>query len=465
MPGSRRGQRTFLIGLMAILVGLAGVGLSARSARAEGREAEDVQGQVPRPTAKRLIENLGCVVCHTLEGHTTTVKSEAPDLSREGEKLRPDWLFTFLKKPHSLRPWLHARMPTFQLSDREALVITEYIRRNLRDQAAPAVPAGLRFSGEASKELAKAGEQLASERYFNCFSCHMVGEQKPEGPREGWAPDLALAAGRLNPDWIIRWLLDPQKIQPGTKMPSYFTDPDAGPPDILGGDENRQILALRAWLFSPGTGMNLEGYAKAKALYPDVDPGEGRRLMVELNCRGCHTIAGLPEGRKIAPVLSYAGSKFRREWLVDFLKNPHRIRPAGYILGWRSRMLDFRLSDEEAKAIADYLMSLKYPGLTQGVVKEDKTLSRLEGFQARNLFEKTEGCIGCHRVKNRRGEVVGGLSGPDLSEAGKRLQGDFIYNFIKTPRAFEPEGKMEIFGDFLPDKEARALAEYLRTLK
>ncbi|MBI2902052.1 MAG: c-type cytochrome [Candidatus Methylomirabilis oxyfera] len=451
--------------LVAILAGLIAVASPLSTAWTQERGFDERRGQSREPMGKQLIENLGCVVCHTLEGHTTAAVKEAPDLSYEGDKVRPEWLFSFLKQPHGLRPWLNARMPNFRLSDREAFAVTEYIRQALRDQKAPPLPAKMRFTGAVEKGLVKAAEQLTSNKYLDCFSCHMVGDRKPEGPRDGWAPDLSLAAGRLNPDWIVRWLLDPQKIQPGTKMPSYFTDSDSGPSDILDGDENRQILALRGWLLQSGVSLKTEGYSEAKTRYTDVNPGEGGRLVEELNCRGCHRIPGLPEARKVAPVLSYAGSKFRREWLVGFMKSPHPLRPAGYILGWRSRMPDFRLSDEEAKAIADYLMALTSPGLAQGVVREEKALSRIERFQASKLFEKTEGCIGCHRAKDRRGEVVGGLSGPDLSEVGKRLQGDFIYGFIRTPRVFEPQGKMEIFGDFLSDKDARTLAEYLSSVK
>lgn len=448
-----------------MLAGLAEVALSPGKAWTGEPESREVPGQAQEPLGKRLIEGLGCVVCHTLTGHTTTVTQEAPDLRYEGDKVRPEWLFGFLKQPHSLRPWLNGRMPTFRLSDREALAVTEYIRQTLRDRSASALPAKMHLDGAIGKELAKAGEQLASKNYFGCLSCHLVGEQRPEGAREGWAPDLAQAAGRLNADWIVRWLLDPQKIQSGTKMPSFFTGPDSGPPEILGGDEGRQILALRAWILGLGATPGAEGYAEAQARYPDLSSGEGRRIVEELNCRGCHPIPGLPEPRKVAPMLDYAGSKFRREWLVDFLKNPHTLRPAGYLLGWQSRMPDFRLSEEEARAIADYLMTLTYPGLPDGVVKEEKALSPFERFQAGKLFEKTNGCIACHQVRNRRGEVVGGRSGPDLSEAGKRLQGDFIYGFIRAPRAFEPQGKMVVFGDFLSDKDARALAEYLSTLK
>lgn len=465
MTASSSRLRIAAFPLVAILTCAAGLGVSLGQASAQEKGSNEPSGSAQEPPGKRLIEHLGCVVCHTLQRETTTVRAEAPDLTHEGDKVRPEWLFEFLKRPHSLRPWLRGRMANFQLSDREAVALTEYIRQDLRDRAAPALPEKMRLTGEAPKEIAKVGAQLASKEYFDCFSCHMVGKQKPEGPPEGWAPDLAMAAGRLNPDWIARWLRDPQKIQAGTKMPMYFSGPGSGPPNILGGDETRQLLALRAWLLDFGRASESAPYEKAKAAYRDASPEEGRRLAEELNCGGCHRIPGLSAQRKVAPVLSYAGSKFRKDWLTAFLKNPRRIRPAGYVLGWRSRMPDFRLSDEEVGSIADYLMTLTYPGLQKGLVAEGETLDRVERLKGAKLLETTEGCIGCHRVKSRRGEIVGGFSGPDLSEAGQRLQGDFIYHFIRNPRAFEPQGRMVIFGHFLSDTDAKALAEYLSAMK
>ena len=90
-----------------------------------------------------------------------------------------------------------------------------------------------------------AAKQLVSKDYFNCFSCHQQGDKKPEGPVDGWAPDLTLARQRLNPNWILKWLKDPQKVQPGTKMPSFYP---GGPDNILGGKEDLQIEALRDYL-------------------------------------------------------------------------------------------------------------------------------------------------------------------------------------------------------------------------
>lgn len=427
---------------------------SRRAAAAEDKAAPSVEAP-----GKQLIQNLGCVVCHTLEGHTTTVQEDAPDLTWEGDKVRPGWLFGFLQKPHDLRPAIRARMPNFRLSEREALAVTTYVV-SLKNPKAPPLPEAFRYRGDPPASRVAEGE--AQIKALKCQQCHSLGGKLVAGADVGdIGPSLEVAAQRLQPDWIISWLKDPQVLQPETKMPNFFYSDG----DPLLDNPDAKMLALRDYIVSLAPPASADAYEAAKRQFADVTPAEGRRLMQEINCRGCHKIPGLPDPTKVAPVLSYAGTKFRREALLDFLKSPHTIRPAGYILGWRSRMPNFRLSDQEAKAITDYLMTLTYPGLAEGVVREDRELSRIEKFQARKLFEKNEGCIGCHHMKTAGGEVVGGLSAPDLSEAGKRLRGDFIYHFIRNPRNFEPNGKMEVFGDFLSDKDARALAEYLSTLK
>ena len=63
------------------------------------------------------------------------------------------------------------------------------------------------------------------------------------------------------------------------------------------------------------------------------------------------------EREEAGPPLAHEGNRVRKEWLVEFLKKPHRIRPTGYVTGAASRMPDFRFSDEESGAIAAYLMT------------------------------------------------------------------------------------------------------------
>lgn len=202
---------------------------------------------------ERLIAKYNCTGCHEIEGRGGFIRAlyqenlslAPPILFGEGAKVQPDWLFSFLKSPVPIRPWLKLRMPTFNLSDEETNALVDYFTARARKD----IPFVYVDTGAITDENINAAKQLMSPDYFNCFSCHVQGDKNPEGPPEGWAPNLAMAKHRLNPDWILQWIHDPQKLQPGTKMPSFYP---GGPDDIFAGDEERQIRAIRDYLMVLG---------------------------------------------------------------------------------------------------------------------------------------------------------------------------------------------------------------------
>jgi hypothetical protein len=159
-------------------------------------------------------------------------------------------LFDFLNAPTPIRHWLEVRMPTFGLSDHE----TETVLRYFAALDKKAVPYTFVDRSTLDPTLVKAGELLASDEYLQCFSCHVRGSKMPEGAPDSWAPNLAMASKRLYPDWILAWLHDPQKLLPGTKMPSFYSDPanPDGPPEVLNGDDDLQMRALRDYVISLG---------------------------------------------------------------------------------------------------------------------------------------------------------------------------------------------------------------------
>jgi cytochrome c2 len=211
---------------------------------------------------RQLVARYNCTGCHVIENRGGDIRRlyedrptlAPPILNGEGEKVQPNWLFGFVKAPVPIRPWLQVRMPTFGLTDAEANGFVEYFGGLDRVE----IPYVHLDRAAFTKENVEAGRLLMSKEYFDCFNCHQQGAKKPEGPPEGWAPDLSMAHVRLGPEWIVKWLQDPQKVMPGTKMPTYYADPNApdGPPDILGGDDDAQIRAMRdyiMWLGMPDT--------------------------------------------------------------------------------------------------------------------------------------------------------------------------------------------------------------------
>jgi mono/diheme cytochrome c family protein len=201
---------------------------------------------------RRLMQQYNCVGCHEIENRGGFVKkyyenpaAAPPPLNGEGEKVQSQWLFGFLKAPFTLRPWLEIRMPTFGFSDQHTTQLINYLNGLSRVEN----PFAYFDERNVPPDHLDAARMLVSPDYFNCFSCHVRGGKNPEGPPEGWAPDLAMARQRLNPSWIVKWIQDPQKIQPGTKMPSFYP---GGPDNILGGKDDRQIEALRDYVMSLG---------------------------------------------------------------------------------------------------------------------------------------------------------------------------------------------------------------------
>ncbi len=214
---------------------------------------------------KLRLRRYNCTSCHTVDGQEWTLKSQfiqdyldegksesealafaPPSLESEGEKVQPDWLYRFIKDPFNIRPWISTRMPTFYFSDEEAIIIERYFSKLAEQEFKYEYVEDHRMP---ENEL-KAAQLLFSKDYFDCFSCHQDGDKKPEGSPEGWAPDLALGRQRLKPEWIIKWMNDPQVLQPGTSMPSYY--PDAYPEDILSGDPDKQIEVIKDYLMHLG---------------------------------------------------------------------------------------------------------------------------------------------------------------------------------------------------------------------
>jgi mono/diheme cytochrome c family protein len=207
---------------------------------------------------QRRVARFNCTGCHIIDGHGGDIRRlyqdrltmAPPNLIGEGQKVQENWLYNFLKGPTPIRPWLQVRMPTFPLDDPGATTLVRYFA-TMDHVNVPFVHVD---KAMLRPEYVDAGKLLASKDYLSCFSCHIHGSQNPEGSPDSWAPNLAMAATRLYPDWIIKWIHDPQKLLPGTKMPSFYADPDNpdGPPDILGGNDDEQIVALRDYVISLG---------------------------------------------------------------------------------------------------------------------------------------------------------------------------------------------------------------------
>ena len=238
---------------------------------------------LPAPTPRRLAIEKGrhiadlynCRGCHILEdrgGAIRDVIAEAklasgevaslaaglvfgpPNLRSEGARVQPTWLYRFFDEPSTIRPWLQVRMPTFQFEDEDLNALAAYFAA--LDEAPYPFEETFTTAHEYPASLVREGAVLAADQRgsLQCFSCHFQGEQEPRVPPTQWAPDLALAADRLRPQWLDGWIKDPQSLQPGTNMPQFYAslDPGRGYWAPLGNDPQVEIDALVAYIMSIG---------------------------------------------------------------------------------------------------------------------------------------------------------------------------------------------------------------------
>ena len=172
----------------------------------------------------------------------------------EGARVHTDWLHGFLKDPSKrVRPWLQVRMPSFEFSEEDLNAITRYFA------AQDKVPYPYEPKPDVDASLLATGKDLFGK--WQCVRCHVVAGKLPNQEPANMAPDLALVPRRLRAEWLSLWLADPGLILPGTRMPANFpTDPKENAfPEILGGDQKKQIEAVRAYLLTLGGGGGTAG--------------------------------------------------------------------------------------------------------------------------------------------------------------------------------------------------------------
>jgi len=211
---------------------------------------------------RRIAFRYNCQQCHQLEDKGAYIGALLDDpaylppiLTGEGKKVQEQWLHDFLTrpaetgKPNAVRPWIPIRMPTFHFTEQEIAQLTNYFLA-LSNQE-------LRFRDYTAfrpdPALVPVGRQIFTD--FQCSKCHPSGPITPgtgELSTSDLAPRLTLARDRLKPEWIVEWLADPGKLQPGTRMPTFFPDGQSPLPEVLDGDARKQMEAIRDYLITIG---------------------------------------------------------------------------------------------------------------------------------------------------------------------------------------------------------------------
>jgi len=154
-------------------------------------------------------------------------------------------------------------------------------------------------------------------------------------------------------------------------------------------------------------------YQQAENLRVENSVVSGKIEQIDLQLR-----SALHDMKKIGPNLKDIRAKLNKNWIPVWLKRPTDFRPG-------TKMPNFRLADEDIRAISAYLWQ---SALTDNVPKA-KTGDASHG---KELLE-TRGCLACHSIGEGSDEK-GGTFAANLSRVGEKANFDYIARWVHNPR-------------------------------
>jgi mono/diheme cytochrome c family protein len=216
----------------------------------------------PDEQAHHAVAAMNCYACHNRNGVGGPAADRAdyfmmvsqfdmgeegrlpPRLTKVGAKLLPAAIeqIVFEGKLH-VRPVLATRMPIFSRERLSGLAAAFEQADGPEPDATPPL----------TDRAANDGRKLVGTRGLGCVNCHGVADVKSLG-----MPSVNLSAvhARLRPGWFVKLLENPAKVNPATRMPSFWDHGDVALKDLAGGTMGGQIDAIWAYL-SQGDRMAL----------------------------------------------------------------------------------------------------------------------------------------------------------------------------------------------------------------
>jgi mono/diheme cytochrome c family protein len=315
----------------------------------------------------------------------------------------------------------------------------------------------LRKRVEALRQIISQLEARVDE--FDLQAKYLMQDVKKVGP------NLKELKAKVRREWLPVWLSDPQAFRPGTKMPTFRLTDD-------------EVKAISAFIWQSALDVKLPPQ-------PQGDAAHGRDLFKSLGCLGCHSINGEAiglgsgvVGGDFAANLSRVGEKDNYEYVVRWVHNPRQrlapyspsekrdLTPADYknkglpfvfddehsksptdgrelLVQNMTVMPNFRLSEQEARDIATFLMSQKrdaqYP--------DDSFVDDAGLKQQGEVLVKRYGCAGCHEIKGLEDEQ---RIGTELTVEGSKPIERLDFALLQRPAM---QGRDPITGEKIERKD------------
>ena len=295
---------------------------------------------------RKLIVELGCAACHEING-VQKPENFAPELSAIGSKplaqivflpgmehSLPSYIVAKIRQPHAFGSSVKMPQFTFTASETDALT-TALLALTARSWS---MPDSLRVAVIPETNYQPAGHAGKLITELACFSCHRFN-----GRGGDMAPDLTWEGSSVQRPWLTAFLHNPNTLRPSLirRMPRF---------NLSDSDDTELTNYILSVYQSPAIDADLAPTTTT----PDAVE-HGRQLFYsKYACQACHIVDTKTDKGYIGPTLTQVGSRLTPAWIYAWLKNPQALRPG-------VAEPNQKLSDEDARALTAFLMSLKGP--------------------------------------------------------------------------------------------------------
>ncbi len=446
---------------------------------------------------KELVQSYGCYGCHKIEGWEH-LKKPGPSLLKINAKVSKEFIKNWIWSPHTFNP--KSRMPAFfgqsnnskpefmKKNIVEVNAMTEYIVSKAKDYQ----PFKKYSKGNAEK-----GKELIQT--IGCVACHGVeGIDEPySNVNAKRGPYLTGTGSKVDPDWLVSWLIKPSHYQADTVMPSFrLSDQEAN--DIatyLLNSKSKKFADLKFQEMDKKIRDELlvADYsafipiATAQAKVEELSDEErtielGRISIGKYGCYSCHDIEGFKSDRPpIGPDLTKVGSKpihqfgygqqhqvghTRHDWFTAHLKNP-RMWDIGVPKPFKdlNRMPNFYLNDTEIEEMTTFLLGQvsEYVPMAGKKNYNERELIAEQGRKVANKYN----CQGCHTIDGQGGWLSKTVYGDDLNagppwlvKEGHRVHADWLHTFLKEVKTIRPYMNVRMPSFNFSEGELNKLVDY-----